>query len=949
MRPLRILLLAASPPDNDKVFVDEFKDVVQTAITNHFFDVDYKSSSLSDPQPPIVLHANLRCHVADVQPELLQFRPHIVHFYAHMNAEEVVLLGEGTLETEQQRSDALHRELLTQYMTTHIADVRCVLLTGCSSQAMGRRLVADARVPSVVLTTTEVHYVACQVYCAAWYAAVFAGHRVGQAAEHAHSQLEADPRTRHLGAGVIQQVGNEDLVLLPELHPIGPARARMPDTFHIPRRDIEYIKRPRVWRELWKALLEPGKRRFVVLTGLGGAGKSQLALEYITDPPAGNNRYRLIAWFPAEDPGQLLSTYLDFAEQIMGLAGGELRGKSADIVIAEVRAWLARQEHWLLVYDNATSWDAIVKYLPEPSHSRTQHIIVTSRHQNWPTTCSKVEVGEMELSECVELVKTFGSIDKHDHTQNVDIYVLADRLGRLPLALSQAAAYITRQAVSVRTYIDAYEPLLVQKSTASLPTGDPHEIVAITWDVTMRALRTEMEKKTLPPLGHILLTVCAYLGSDAIPRSLLQRWLDLAYPTLPAGVDMCSVLLGLLRDYSLIQFVDADRQAVKIHRVLRAVVKHQHGTVQPDHPQAMWIRDVWYPLPGLSWLTTVVLAVNAEHDREWERIVEQETWRRQLLPHLESLASCAPAADVLVGEVESAVAYGRLLRNVGDVFFVPAWSIRTSSEPFAKGTAHLRKNVQPTSRGGGSDSDESGQCVWVAGRLQQEEAAAGASTGDRRSDVWPASRRSSSDVGESGQCVWVAGRLQQEEAAAGASTGDRRSDVWPASRLSSMDVGESGPCVWVAGRLQQEEAAAGASTGDRRSDVWPASRRSSRDVGESGQCVWVAGRLQQAEAAAGASTGDQRSDVWPASRLSSMDVGESGQCVWVAGRPQQADAAAGASTGDQRSDVWPASRRSSRDVGESGQCVWVAGRLQQAEAAAGASTGDQRSKPATKS
>ena len=668
MRPLRILLLAASPPDNDKVFVDEFKDVVQTAITNHFFDVDYKSSSLSDPQPPIVLHANLRCHVADVQPELLQFRPHIVHFYAHMNAEEVVLLGEGTLETEQQRSDALHRELLTQYMTTHIADVRCVLLTGCSSQAMGRRLVADARVPSVVLTTTEVHYVACQVYCAAWYAAVFAGHRVGQAAEHAHSQLEADPRTRHLGAGVIQQVGNEDLVLLPELHPIGPARARMPDTFHIPRRDIEYIKRPRVWRELWKALLEPGKRRFVVLTGLGGAGKSQLALEYITDPPAGNNRYRLIAWFPAEDPGQLLSTYLDFAEQIMGLAGGELRGKSADIVIAEVRAWLARQEHWLLVYDNATSWDAIVKYLPEPSHSRTQHIIVTSRHQNWPTTCSKVEVGEMELSECVELVKTFGSIDKHDHTQNVDIYVLADRLGRLPLALSQAAAYITRQAVSVRTYIDAYEPLLVQKSTASLPTGDPHEIVAITWDVTMRALRTEMEKKTLPPLGHILLTVCAYLGSDAIPRSLLQRWLDLAYPTLPAGVDMCSVLLGLLRDYSLIQFVDADRQAVKIHRVLRAVVKHQHGTVQPDHPQAMWIRDVWYPLPGLSWLTTVVLAVNAEHDREWERIVEQETWRRQLLPHLESLASCAPAADVLVGEVESAVAYGRLLRNVGDVF-----------------------------------------------------------------------------------------------------------------------------------------------------------------------------------------------------------------------------------------------------------------------------------------
>jgi hypothetical protein len=374
-----------------------------------------------------------------------------------------------------------------------------------------------------------------------------------------------------------------------------------------------------------------------------------LALEYITDPPQGNDRYRLIAWFPAENPGQLLSTYLEFAEQFMGPAGAELRGKSEEVVIAALKRWLAKQEHWLLVYDNATSWDAIVKYLPEPTQSRTQHIIVTSRHQDWPVTCSKVEVGEMELSECVELVKTCSGIENHDRSQNVDIYVLADRLGRLPLALSQAAAYIARQAVSVRTYIDAYERLLIQKSTASLPKRDPHVIVAITWDVTMRALRAEMESRTppLPPLGHILLTVCAYLAPDAIPRSLLQRWLDLAYPSLPAGVDMCSVLLGLLRDYSLIQYVDAERQAVKIHRVLRTVVKHQHETVEPQQPlRDLWIRDAWYPLPGLSWLTIVVLALNAELGRKWEQVVQEESHYRQLLPHMESLASYAPAIHI---------------------------------------------------------------------------------------------------------------------------------------------------------------------------------------------------------------------------------------------------------------------------------------------------------------
>ena len=174
-------------------------------------------------------------------------------------------------------------------------------------------------------------------------------------------------------------------------------------------------------------------------------------------------------------------------------------------------------------------------------HARTQHIIVTSRHQVWPVKCSKVEVEEMELSECVELVKTFGGIDEHDRSQDVDVYVLADRLGRLPLTLSQAAAYIARQGVSVRTYIDAYDRLPVQRETASLPPGDPYGIVAITWDVTMSALHTEMENKEppsppldhmpnrkppLPPLGDYLMTVCVYLASGFMPLSWLQRWLE---------------------------------------------------------------------------------------------------------------------------------------------------------------------------------------------------------------------------------------------------------------------------------------------------------------------------------------------------------------------------------------------------------------------------------------
>ena len=48
---------------------------------------------------------------------------------------------------------------------------------------------------------------------------------------------------------------------------------------------------------------------------------------------------------------------------------------------------------------------------------------------------------------------------------------------------------------------------------------------------------------------------------------------------------------------------------------------------------------------SVLWLTTVVLAVNAEYDRKWERIIQKEICHRHLLPHLESLASYSPATQ----------------------------------------------------------------------------------------------------------------------------------------------------------------------------------------------------------------------------------------------------------------------------------------------------------------
>ena len=648
-RPLRILLLAASPLDASPTRVLEFLDIVQKAIDDHHFDHGLFTANGTIRNPRIELRANLRCQVEDVQHEILRCKPDVVHLYGHMSdrGEGLVFLEShhevAAAEADEQQYGILEAELLSQIIAAHNESqaIKLVLLTGCSSYAVGASLTQQpAAVAHVVYTTAPVRYDACQVYCAAWYASALAGEPVGRAAAVAKNQLlrETARHTRDLHRGLFQHEGDGGLVLLPPL-PVFIRPVRDIQYINVPRRDTQFTTRPAVWNELRKALLELGRHRFVVLSGLGGAGKSQLALEYISEPPSGNDKYRFIAWFAAEQPERLVAAYLKLAEQRNMPGVSELKSKSETEVISALIGWLTQQEYCLLVYDNATNWDALLPYLPAASRSRTQHVIVTTRNQSWPTTCITVEVKEMEAQECTQLVKTIAGIAESDHTQDGDIVRLSELLGRLPLALSQAAAYIASQAVSVNAYLEAYERLLVRNETASMAAKDPQAIVTNTWDVTIDALRTEMEKGKLPPLGRIMLTVCSYLAPDSIPRALLDIWLGLAYPDLPAGVDMCSMVLGLLRSYSLIRFVDADKRYISIHRVLRAIIRHQHQTrLIGDPPRE---QDV-LTFPGYStgWWCIIVKATNAEFIRCCvDGVVDEERHQRQLLPHLEALTS----------------------------------------------------------------------------------------------------------------------------------------------------------------------------------------------------------------------------------------------------------------------------------------------------------------------
>jgi len=112
----------------------------------------------------------------------------------------------------------------------------------------------------------------------------------------------------------------------------------------------------------------------LTLHGLGGIGKTQLALEYTYRYA---NEYDIVWWIRAEDTTTLAVDYVGLASE---LKLPEKDAKDQSVVIAAVRRWLDQNQGWLLVFDNAKHVENIQSYLPQ---GKSGHVLITSRNPNW--------------------------------------------------------------------------------------------------------------------------------------------------------------------------------------------------------------------------------------------------------------------------------------------------------------------------------------------------------------------------------------------------------------------------------------------------------------------------------------------------------------------------------------------------------------------------------------
>jgi tetratricopeptide (TPR) repeat protein len=319
-----------------------------------------------------------------------------------------------------------------------------------------------------------------------------------------------------------------------------------------------------------------------VVHGLGGVGKTRLAIEYAWRFQAD---YRALLVVGAESPEALRRNLAALcAPDILNLP--QQVAKEEDQRLAAALQWLAENPGWLLIADNVdteAAAEALAKILPRLGDG---HVLATSRLSDWSAAFDPLELTELEPEAAVAflLQRTAGHRLTTDDDGVAARELAVEQLEGLALPLEQAGAYISRMRISIADYLARWragETKLRLWHDARL-MNYPRNVL-VTWD-------TSFEQLDAP--ARALMNLLCWCASPPMPRAVLET--DMAEQVLALGVRHLEnapspaapeEALATLADFSLLKWQDAGR-SFSIHRLVREVARDR--LPEADRPE--WLK-----------------------------------------------------------------------------------------------------------------------------------------------------------------------------------------------------------------------------------------------------------------------------------------------------------------------------------------------------------------------
>jgi tetratricopeptide (TPR) repeat protein len=310
-----------------------------------------------------------------------------------------------------------------------------------------------------------------------------------------------------------------------------------------------------------RAALAAGKGPAVVgraLHGLGGVGKTRLAIEYAWRQEAD---YSALLFVRADDPATLNANLAALvAAEVLDLKEKDAQ-KDTDKLEATLR-WLESHPTWLMILDNVDDEKAVAEVKKLMARLKGGRVIVTARAANFPGEVPTLELDVLAEDAATEFLLTRTrdrrALASDDAPKAREI---AHELGGLALGLEQAGAYVVTERIGFGRYLKLWRESrekVIGGFDRALTSYDHDAGLAATWATSVYRLSPESRR---------LLDRLAMLAPDPIPDSLL----DVVVPGEAAGYDARKAGAGLYA-YSLITRATGQGGSAKgfvIHRLVQ--------------------------------------------------------------------------------------------------------------------------------------------------------------------------------------------------------------------------------------------------------------------------------------------------------------------------------------------------------------------------------------------
>ncbi|OCL02580.1 TPR-like protein, partial [Glonium stellatum] len=366
--------------------------------------------------------------------------------------------------------------------------------------------------------------------------------------------------------------------------------------FMVPfEKDPKFVSRTSVIADIEQVLKKQSR---IAIAGIGGVGKSQIAIEYCYRFKERYSQAQVL-WAHAGTDSKFRQAYKDIARQLL-IPGWDVPG--ADTLQLVYEHLSNAESRWLLVLDNADDAEiffpsskmqgrpgGMARHIPHNSHGS---VIITTRDARVGRRLSNGEepiyISQMTTQEAKAMIRSRVS----ENCCESDLEKVIHKLGFLPLAITQAAAFIAETRITLSKYLDLLDAddssILSREFDDWRRDSEAANSVIQTWKLTFDQIRRQSSR------AADILSLMAVLDRQGLHLSLFRHPDENEAEFLTA--------LGILQSFSLIS-TEKGGKIFEMHRLIQLATQswlHLHSALNKLREQALGLISERFPLPNFE-------------------------------------------------------------------------------------------------------------------------------------------------------------------------------------------------------------------------------------------------------------------------------------------------------------------------------------------------------------